>query len=66
MLFRSLRRLTCLSVLRERGLGFYDVITGKPDQSGVKASPTLYHMTKTWLDTFEREWREAGVADWLP
>jgi hypothetical protein len=61
-----LRRLTCLSVLRERGLGFYDVITGKPDQSGVKASPTLYHMTKTWLDTFEREWREAGVAEWLP
>ena len=61
-----LRRLTCLSTLRERGLGFYDVITGKPDQSGAKASPTLCHMTKTWLDTFEREWREAGVAEWLP
>jgi hypothetical protein len=61
-----LRRLTCLGVLRTRGLGFYDVVAGRPDRSGVKASPTLYHMTKTWLDTFEREWREAGVAEWLP
>jgi hypothetical protein len=61
-----LRRLTCLGVLRERGLGFYDVVLGKPDRWGVKASPTLQHMTKSWLDTFEREWRAAGVAEWLP
>lgn len=61
-----LRRLTCLSVLRERGLGFYDVLTGTPDRTGAKASPTLSHMTKTWLEIFEREFATAQVADWLP
>ncbi|MBN9560451.1 MAG: hypothetical protein J0H14_06930 [Alphaproteobacteria bacterium] len=61
-----MRRLTCLSVLRERGLGFYDVLDGKSDRFGVKASPTLYHMTKTWLDTFEREHEAAGTKEWLP
>ena len=61
-----LRRLTCMSVLRERGFGFYDAATGKPDSNGVKASPTLAHMTKTWLATFEREIEEVEVAPWLP
>ncbi len=61
-----LRRLTCMSVLRERGLGFYEAATGKPDGKGVKASPTLAHMTKTWLRTFEEEFEKARVADWLP
>jgi hypothetical protein len=61
-----MRRLTCMAVLRERGLGFYDAISGKPDSKGVKASPTLSHMTKTWLATFEREIKEAKLADWLP
>jgi hypothetical protein len=61
-----LRRLTCMSVLRERDLGFYDAVAGMPDSKGVKASPTLHHMTKTWLNTFEREFEMADVLDWLP
>jgi hypothetical protein len=61
-----LRRLTCMSVLRERGLGFYDAAAGKPDVKGAKASPTLAHMTKTWLRTFEEEFEKAKVLDWLP
>jgi hypothetical protein len=61
-----LRRLTCMSVLRERGLGLYDAVAGKPDSKGVKASPTLHHMTKTWLSKFEQEIEEVGVLDWLP
>jgi hypothetical protein len=61
-----LRRLTCMGVLRERGLGFYDAVSGRPDSKGVKASPTLHHMTKTWLATFEREFEEVDVLDWLP
>lgn len=61
-----LRRLTCMSVLRERGLGFYDAVAGRPDSKGAKASPTLHHMTKTWLATFEREFEEVEVLDWLP
>ena len=60
------RRLTCMATLRERGLGFYDVLAGKPDKGGVKASPTLFHMTKTWIETFEREHEKARVAQWLP
>ena len=61
-----LRRLTCMGVLRERGIGFYDAVAGKPDRKGVKASPTLTHMTKTWLRTFEAEFEKAKVLDWLP
>jgi hypothetical protein len=61
-----LRRLTCMSVLRERGLAFYDAVAGKSDAKGAKASPTLHHMTKTWLATFEREFEEVDVLDWLP
>ncbi len=61
-----LRRLTCMAVLRERGFGFYDAVSGKPDSKGAKASPTLAHMTKTWLATFEREITETKLANWLP
>lgn len=61
-----MRRLTCLNVLRERGLGFYDVLAGRPGKSGKKAGPTLHHMTKTWLDNFERENEAAGTVGWLP
>lgn len=61
-----LRRLTCMNVLRERMLGFYEAAIGKQDGKGVKASPTLAHMTKTWLRTFEEEFEKARVADWLP
>jgi hypothetical protein len=60
------RRLTCMATLRERGLGFYDVLAGKPDKAGARASPTLFHMTKTWIETFEREHEKARVAQWLP
>jgi hypothetical protein len=60
------RRLTSMATLRERGLGFYDVLAGKPDKAGAKASPTLFHMTKTWIETFEREHEKARVAQWLP
>jgi hypothetical protein len=61
-----LRRLTCMSVLRERGLGYYEAAAGMPDKAGVRASPTLLHMTKTWLRTFEQEFEEACVLSWLP
>jgi hypothetical protein len=61
-----LRRLTCMAALRERGLGFFDAVSGKPDSKGAKASPTLAHMTKTWLATFEREISESKLVGWLP
>jgi len=41
-----MRRLTCMATLRDRGLGFYDVLAGKPGEGGTKASPTLFHMIK--------------------
>jgi hypothetical protein len=61
-----MRRLSCMSVLRERGLGFYDAVDGKPDRSGKPASPTLRHMVKTWLRQNEAEHDKAGTLDWLP
>ena len=60
------RRLSCMSVLRERGLRFYDVLDQKPAGVGFKITPTLYHMTKTWLEGFERELRSSRASEWLP
>jgi hypothetical protein len=42
------------------------LLAGKPDKAGAKASPTLFHMTKTWIETFEREHEKARVDQWLP
>lgn len=65
--FAFLRRLTCMSVLKERNLRFYDVLGSKGGGAGPKVSPTLFHMTKSWLDNFEREWTsDFGVIEWLP
>ena len=61
-----MRRLTCMALLRERGLGFYDAVDGKSDRTGAAASPTLRHMTKTWLKQNENEHLKAGTLDWLP
>jgi hypothetical protein len=61
-----MRRLTCMSALKERGLRFYEVLDRRPGGTGAKISPTLAHMTKTWLENFERELEKFGVAEWLP
>jgi hypothetical protein len=61
-----MRRLSCMSVLRDRGLGFYDAVLGRPDKHGVPASPTLRHMVKTWLRQHEAEHEKAGTLEWLP
>lgn len=60
------RRLTCMSALRDKDLRFYDVIDQKPATGSGKITPTLYHMTKTWLEGFERELADSGAAEWLP
>lgn len=52
-----MRRLTCMATLRERGLGFYDVLAGKPDKAGVKASPTLFDDRKGKLTGINRQWQ---------
>lgn len=59
-----LRRLSCMHVLRDRGIGFYDAATGRPDRAGNKVPPTVQHMTKVWLASFEKEL--AAIAEWLP
>lgn len=61
-----MRRLSCMGVLRERGLGFYDAVWGRPDRHGIPASPTLRHMVKTWLRQHEAEHEKAGTREWLP
>lgn len=61
-----MRRLTCMTALRERGLGLYDAAEGKPDPLGKPASPTLRHMVKTWLRQNEREHETAETVNWLP
>ena len=60
------RRLTCMSVLRERGLRFYDILGRRPGTPDAHVSPTLYHMTKTWLEGFERELQVSQAVEWLP
>lgn len=61
-----MRRLTCMARVRERGLRFYDLLDSSPGSLGSSVSPTLQHMTRTWLLNFERGIEESGVADWLP
>jgi hypothetical protein len=61
-----MRRLSCMGVLRERGLGFYDAVDGKLDRDGKAASPTLRHMVKTWLRQNEQDHKLAGTFEWLP
>ena len=60
------QRLTCMSSLRERGLSFYDAAAGRPDRHGNKASPTLQHMTKSWLARFDQDVAVLGLEEWLP
>jgi hypothetical protein len=60
------RRLTCMAVLRERGLRFYDVVRWKPGTAGSAITPTLYHMTKVWLQDLERGLEDSNANEWLP
>lgn len=61
-----LRRLTCMTVLRERGLSYSDVVAGALDKQGRRPAPTLRHMIKGWLHGFEDDNRAAGTVGWLP
>ena len=61
-----MRRLTCMEVLRERGLGFYAAVDGAVDREGKPPSPTLRHMVKVWLRQNETAHEEAGTIEWLP
>ena len=61
-----LKRLTCMPLIREAGLNFYDVAAGKPDRRGTRPRPTLQHMTRVWLQQNEDEHAQAGALEWLP
>ena len=65
--FAFLRRLSCMATLKDRNLRFYDLVGNREAAVGLKVSPTLFHMTKMWLETFEREWSDLfNVLEWLP
>jgi hypothetical protein len=59
-------RLTCMATLRERKLGFYEILDRSPGSKGEHVSPTLHHMTKTWLTAIEEELGRTRVAEWMP
>ena len=59
-----LKRLSCMPVLRERRISFYDAALGRRDWTGAKVPPTVQHMTKVWLGSFEEAVKP--MADWLP
>lgn len=59
-----LHRLTCMHVLRDRGLGFYATARWEADANGNRPPATVQHMTKLWLQRFEAE--VEPIADWLP
>ena len=62
--FFTMRRLSCMHVLRERGISIYDAAMNRRDRTGAKVPPTVQFMTKTWLDRFESDLEPVG--DWLP
>ena len=59
-----LKRLSCMPVLRDRRISFYDAALGRLDRSGAKVPPTVQHMTKVWLASFEEDAKP--MAEWLP
>lgn len=61
-----LKRLTCMSLIRDQGLSYYDVAEGKLDRNGVRPRATLQHMTRTWLLQNEEEHENAKTVGWLP
>ena len=61
-----LRRLTCMSLIRDSALNFYDVADGKPDPHGIRARPTLQQMVRVWLQQNEDQHSQAGSLRWLP
>jgi len=62
--FVLLKRLSCMPVLRERRISFYDAALGRLDRTGAKVPPTVQHMTKVWLASFEQSVKP--MAEWLP
>jgi hypothetical protein len=58
-------RLTCMDILRQRGLGFYEAAAGMKDRDGKRAAPTLQHMTAKWVEKMEIEMEASGAAAWL-
>lgn len=62
--FFTMRRLSCMHVLRERGISVYDAAMNRRDRTGAKVPPTVQFMTKTWLDRFEGDLQPIG--EWLP
>ena len=61
-----LKRLTCMPLIRDSGLNFYDVAEGRPGANGVKPRPTLQHMTKAWLQQNEDKHAISETLEWLP
>ena len=63
-----LRRLSCMHLIRERGLGFYEAAYGAWDRTSgrPRPSPTLQHMTKIWLKQTEEQHTTMGTGEWLP
>ena len=53
-----------MPVLRERRISFYDAALGRLDRTGAKVPPTVQHMTKVWLASFEQSVKP--MAEWLP
>ena len=58
-------RLSCMDLLRERGLGFYEAAAGKMGRDGKRAPPTLQHMTGKWVEAMEFQLELSGAATWL-
>jgi len=42
------------------------VVAGKPKADGTMVNPLWKHMTVKWLEAFQHNIKDEGVAEWLP
>jgi hypothetical protein len=61
-----MRRLSCLHILREKRLGFYEIMANERGPDGCRRSPVLVHMTSLWANELEAQHRSRDVLEWLP
>jgi len=62
----NMERLACMDAMREAGLSFYDVIDNKRGNNGKAFDLARQFQVQVWVNKLEKQFRDAGVEEWLP